>query len=76
MLDAVYGIFVFELFLYEKKHNKNQFIVRQTQNVQVRNRTQSIRSNKKISNIDLVFKRHYIGKAVDERYILSFISIK
>ena len=23
--------FVFELFLYEKKHTKNQFIVRQTQ---------------------------------------------
>lgn len=59
-----------------KKHNKNQFIVRQTQIIQVRNRTQSIRSKKKISNIDLVVKRLYIGKAVDERYILSFIFIK
>ena len=76
MLDAVYGIFVLELFLYKKKHNKNQFIVRQTQIIQVRNRTQSIRSKKKISNIDLVVKRLYIGKAVDERYILSFIFIK
>lgn len=60
----------------KKKHNKNQFIVRQTQIIQVRNRTQSIRSKKKISNIDLVVKRLYIGKAVDERYILSFIFIK